>query len=97
MGSKDADFGLLKTMRSHAAAARFSAELPEEPCGWVLKPENIHSPYASGPVRPVFAWRDHYVLFVETAHKVYQAFSVAPRLVHGTEDAAYDHLKVCGR
>lgn len=96
--SNDADFVRVKVIRSHIGVSRFFAETSSveesEPAGWVKVPASIPSPFASGDVKPVYRWRDAYVLCVETRHKVYEVFSVSPRLVYASEDLARGPVSV---
>jgi hypothetical protein len=94
-------FTLLKTMRSHAAHARYLAELrldDDEMCTVVgylatCQTEGIPSPYAYSPTKNVYLDSNgNRVLVSETSHRCYQAFEVSPQmLLFKTDDAAADY------
>lgn len=78
----------VKVLNGYAAHARFGVELSERPSGWVVFSGEADSPYAYARVRPVFRRGEDHVLIVETRHRRYEVFRIAPQDVYRTEDAA---------
>ena len=67
----------VKRIRGHAAYARWLLEA--ETTGYeIARPAGIASPYAFAPTWPVYQWLMSHVVVAETAHRVYDVFSVPP-------------------
>lgn len=80
----------LLRLSSHAAHARYLAELPDDPCGWIAWPRDIPSPFACGPSKAV--WSDPKrgpVVVIETAHRTFDVYAVTGT-IYPTDDAATD-------
>ena len=78
----------IKTLRSYATLARFIAELPESPAGYIPRP-NIPSPFRYSPAQAVYAWNGKTVFWLETSHRVYEIFELSPdTLFYASDDDA---------
>lgn len=79
-------------IRSHAGIARFYAECDEgDPIAYLarVQVEEIRSPYAYSPSKPIYRHAGRKVVVFETSHKVYEVYEVpANMLTFATDDAA---------
>lgn len=79
----------IKVITSHAGHARYFGELDSEIVGYIPRDRSIPSPYASGPNHAV--WQDKQgrrVFIVETSHKRYEVFELAPGTPLYTDEQA---------
>lgn len=87
----------IKTIRSHSGLAQWLAETSEEPIGYLarVQVEEIPSPYAYSPSKPIYDWNGKAVIWFETKHRYYEIFEVLPQMLRfKTDDEATDwHLK----
>ena len=60
----------LKVLIGYTAHARWLREATA--AGWTPNLDYPKEPYRSGPTKAVYAWRDRYVVVLETAHRRYE-------------------------
>lgn len=77
----------IRTMTSHAASARFYAEVGE-PLGWI--PRLVRQPYSFGPTHAVWSLAGKPVVCFEPSHRRYEAYEVVEGKVYATDDGALD-------
>ena len=64
----------IKTITRYAGLARFLAQWDDLPCGQILHPAEIKTPYFFGQTTPVFFWKGKQIIIPETAHRRYQVW-----------------------
>ena len=88
----------VKVVNGHSGMARFCAELGK--CvGYVARcqVEDIPSPYAYSPVKPVYLWDGKKVITFETKHLRHEVFDVEDLLIFRTQREAENwHIKYRG-
>jgi hypothetical protein len=78
----------IKTINSCAGYARWLSETSEEPIAYLarVQVEEIPSPYAYSPVKPVYEWNGKRVISFETRHRHYEVYEVSPQLLSFKSD-----------
>ena len=78
----------IKILNSHAANARFLAEVDDTILGYV--PSTVHEPYRFSSTKHVCSWRGQPVIVCETKHRRYEVFAVTgPLMSEGDAHAAF--------
>lgn len=83
----------LKTIRSYSGLAKWLAETSDEPHAFLARVqiEDIPSPYAYSPTKPIYKWENRDVIWFETSHRCYEIFEVHKELLRfNTDDKATD-------
>ncbi len=85
----------IKVLTSHAANARFWAEIDDEPVYYIPRQTDIPSPYAHSPVDSVYEWNGDLVIHREVRHRRFEIFIVPldMKVYAREDDAAYAYLQ----
>lgn len=85
----------IKTLRSHAALARYNAQLGRE-LGWTPQPAEVKTPYSFGATRMVWEREGKAVVVYEVAHRRYEVHEIPAAAIYATEDAAFAACEMGG-
>ena len=87
----------IKIIKSHKGLAIWLSKTSDEPIGYLARcqVEEIPSPYAYSPSKPIYTWGDKQVVWFETSHKHYEVFEVPAELLRfkTDEQATEWHMK----
>lgn len=80
----------IKTIASYRGLAQWLAELENDgmPAAWLarVQVEEIPSPYAYSPTKPILVWQGRCVVYFETRHRHYEIFEVPATLLRFSDE-----------